>query len=121
MLTEPEAVAPSGLLPENSAPRGFQTGSNASSLWFDPFPGSTPFRLVGVQLSSRIGRINRFELACPSGHHAGKIMPNPAMNSGIRDNHRRGVVADFLGAKIQPGSRQSVTSADLTFYTFHVL
>jgi len=48
-------------------------------------------------------------------------MPNPTTASGIPGNHRRGVVADFLGAKIQPGSRLSVTSADFTFYTFHVL
>ncbi len=107
--------------PRKQAPRGFQTGSNASRLWFDPFAGLTPFRLVGIQLSSRIGRINRFELAGPSGHHPGETMPNPTTASGIPDNHRRGVVADFLGAKIQPGSRPSVTSADLTFYTFHVL
>jgi len=31
--------------------------------------------------------------------------------SGIRGSHRRGVVADFLGAMIQPGSRFSAVSA----------
>jgi hypothetical protein len=43
-------------------------------------------------------------------------MPNPATNSGIRDNHKRGVVADFLKAKIQSGSRLSVVSAYFTIY-----
>ena len=40
-------------------------------------------------------------------------MPNPTTASGIRDNHRRGVVADFLGAMIQPGSRLSPVSASI--------
>jgi len=38
-------------------------------------------------------------------------MPNQTTASGIRDNHRRGVVADFLKPKIQPGSRFSAVSA----------
>jgi len=38
-------------------------------------------------------------------------MPNPTASSGIRDNHSRGVVADFLRAKIQSGPRLSVGSA----------
>jgi len=46
-------------------------------------------------------------------------MPNPATNSGIRDNHRRGVVADFLKAKIHSGSRLSVVSAYFTIYDTH--
>ncbi len=40
-------------------------------------------------------------------------MPNPTTASGIQDNHRRGVVADFLKPKIQPGSRLSVLSASI--------
>ncbi len=32
------------------------------------------------------------------------VMPSATPNSGIRDNHRRGLVADFLRAKIRPGS-----------------
>lgn len=31
------------------------------------------------------------------------VMPSATPNSGIRDNHRRGLVADFLRAKIKPG------------------
>ena len=48
-------------------------------------------------------------------------MPNPATSSGIRDNHRRGVVADFLKAKIQSGSRLSVVSAYFTIYAYDAL
>jgi SNF2 family DNA or RNA helicase len=48
-------------------------------------------------------------------------MPNPATNSGIRDNHKRGVVADFLKAKIQSGSRLSVVSAYFTIYAYDAL
>jgi SNF2 family DNA or RNA helicase len=48
-------------------------------------------------------------------------MPNPAINSGIRDNHKRGAVADFLKAKIQSGSRLSVVSAYFTIYAYDSL
>ena len=48
-------------------------------------------------------------------------MQTPANKSGIRDNHRRGVVADFLKAKIQPGSRLSVISAYFTIYAYEAL
>ena len=48
-------------------------------------------------------------------------MPNPLNNSGIRDNHRRGVVADFLKAKIYSGSRLSVVSAYFTIYAYDAL
>ena len=48
-------------------------------------------------------------------------MPNPLNNSGIRDNHRRGVVADFLKAKIHSGSRLSVVSAYFTIYAYDAL
>jgi len=53
-------------------------------------------------------------------HHP-VLMPNPATNSGIRDNHRRGVVADFLKAKIHSGSRLSVVSAYFTIYAYDAL
>ncbi len=43
-------------------------------------------------------------------------MPTPSTNSGIRDNHRRSNVADFLKGKVQTGSRLSVVSADFTIY-----
>lgn len=48
-------------------------------------------------------------------------MPDPATNSGIRDNHHRGVVADFLKAKIHAGSRLSVVSAYFTIYAYDAL
>ncbi|HEV2453987.1 MAG TPA: SNF2-related protein, partial [Verrucomicrobiae bacterium] len=48
-------------------------------------------------------------------------MPNPPNISGIRDNHSRGVVADFLKAKIQPGSSLSVVSAYFTIYAYSAL
>jgi len=48
-------------------------------------------------------------------------MPNATTNSGIRDNHRRGVVADFLKSKILPGSRLSVVSAYFTIYAYDEL
>ena len=34
-------------------------------------------------------------------------------SAGIRDNHRRGLVADFLKAKIRDGSRLSAVSAHI--------
>ncbi len=40
---------------------------------------------------------------------------------GIRDNHARGRVADFLSAKIVDGSRLSVVSAYFTIYAYEAL
>jgi endo-alpha-1,4-polygalactosaminidase (GH114 family) len=48
-------------------------------------------------------------------------MPAPNNSSGIRDNHNRGSVADFLKAKIQEGSRLSVVSAYFTIYAYDAL
>jgi hypothetical protein len=48
-------------------------------------------------------------------------MTLPLSTSGIRDNHKRGVVADFLRAKIQSGSRLSVVSAYFTIYAYDAL
>jgi hypothetical protein len=42
-------------------------------------------------------------------------------SSGIRDNHNRGSVADFLKAKIKEGSRLSVVSAYFTIYAYDAL
>ena len=42
-------------------------------------------------------------------------------DTGIRDNHSRGTVADFLRAKIQSGSRLSVVSAYFTIYAYDAL
>ena len=42
-------------------------------------------------------------------------------DTGIRDNHTRGTVADFLRAKIQSGSRLPVVSAYFTIYAFDAL
>jgi hypothetical protein len=41
--------------------------------------------------------------------------------SGIRDNHRRGSVAQFLKDKIGPGSRLSIVSAYFTIYAYDAL
>lgn len=41
--------------------------------------------------------------------------------SGIRDNHRRGTVGDFLKQHVQPGSDLSVVSAYFTIYAFEAL
>jgi SNF2 family DNA or RNA helicase len=48
-------------------------------------------------------------------------MSGPQSNSGIRDNHKRGIVADFLRAKIHAGSRLSVVSAYFTIYAYEAL
>ena len=42
-------------------------------------------------------------------------------NSGLRDNHTRGTVADFLRAKTQNGSNLSIVSAYFTIYAFDAL
>ena len=42
-------------------------------------------------------------------------------NSGIRDNHTRGTVADFMREKIKPGSHLSVVSAYFTIYAYDAL
>ena len=41
--------------------------------------------------------------------------------SGIRDNHHRGTVGDFLKSKIQNGSSLSIVSAYFTIYAFEAL
>ena len=40
---------------------------------------------------------------------------------GIKDNHTRGKVADFLGARLAEGSRLSVVSAYFTIYAYEAL
>ena len=45
----------------------------------------------------------------------------PAFASGIRDNHKRGIVADFLRSHIKQGSRLSVVSAFFTIYAYDLL
>ncbi len=42
-------------------------------------------------------------------------------NSGLRDNHTRGTVAEFLRAKIQPDSKLSIVSAYFTIYPYDAL
>lgn len=49
------------------------------------------------------------------------MAPNPAQLHGIKDNHRRGRVADFLSARIAQGSRLSVVSAYFTIYAYDAL
>ena len=51
-------------------------------------------------------------------------MPNDNLSfqmSGIRDNHHRGTVGDFLKSKIQNGSSLSIVSAYFTIYAFEAL
>jgi len=42
-------------------------------------------------------------------------------HSGIRDNHQRGTVADFLAHRISAGSQLSVVSAYFTIYAYEAL
>ncbi|CAI3792019.1 hypothetical protein GLGCALEP_00321 [Pseudomonas sp. MM221] len=46
---------------------------------------------------------------------------NHKYHSGIRDNHSRGKVAEFLTDKITSGSRLSVVSAYFTIYAYETL
>src|SRR5258708_5762962 len=48
-------------------------------------------------------------------------MPTATTQLCIRGNHPRGLVADFLRAKIQSGSRLSVVSAYFTIYAYEAL
>ena len=45
----------------------------------------------------------------------------PAIASGIRDNHKRGIVADFLKAHIRQESHLSIVSAFFTIYAYDLL
>src|SRR5438105_6965671 len=48
-------------------------------------------------------------------------MPASPLSSGLRDNHSRGTVADFLKAQIKQGSHLSVVSAYFTIYAYDAL
>lgn len=48
-------------------------------------------------------------------------MPQSIFSSGIRDNHSRGSVADFLKKTIKEGSNLSVVSAFFTVYAYEAL
>ena len=48
-------------------------------------------------------------------------MPNDHQQSGIRDNHNRGTVGEFLSEKIQEGSNLSIVSAYFTIYAYEAL
>ncbi len=48
-------------------------------------------------------------------------MLTPPNNSGLRDNHTRGTVADFLRAKSLTGSKLSIVSAYFTIYAYDAL
>ena len=45
-------------------------------------------------------------------------MPKTPIKSGLRDNHTRGTVADFMKEKIQDASRLSVVSTYFTIYAY---
>ena len=49
------------------------------------------------------------------------MAPNPAQLHGIKDNYHRGRVAEFLSARIAPGSRLSVVSAYFTIFAYDAL
>jgi hypothetical protein len=48
-------------------------------------------------------------------------MPTLTNNSGLRDNHTRGTVADFLRAKTQSSSKLAIVSAYFTIYAYDAL
>src|SRR5258708_2623695 len=48
-------------------------------------------------------------------------MPSPSNNSGLRDNHLRGIVADFILEKVRGHSRLSFVSAYFTIYAYDAL
>lgn len=55
-------------------------------------------------------------------YHKGDFKMTGALSySGIRDNHSRGPVAQFLKDKIGPGSRLSIVSAYFTIYAYDAL
>ena len=45
-------------------------------------------------------------------------MAGPLPPTSLRDNHRRGSVADFLRSKIAPGVELSVVTAYFTIYAY---
>lgn len=49
------------------------------------------------------------------------IVTTPNNNCGLRDNHTRGTVADFLTSKIQNESRLSIVSAYFTIYAYDAM
>lgn len=48
-------------------------------------------------------------------------VPSSSNNSGLRDNHSRGSVGDFLAATIRDGSKLSIVSAYFTIYAYDAL
>ncbi len=48
-------------------------------------------------------------------------MPTQTSNSGLRDNHSRGTIADFLRSQIKSGSKLSIVSAYFTIHAYEVL
>ncbi|MCZ7558503.1 MAG: helicase-related protein [Bacteroidia bacterium] len=48
-------------------------------------------------------------------------MTSPSNTSGLRDNHTRGTVADFLREKCHSGSKLSIVSAYFTIYAYDAL
>lgn len=58
----------------------------------------------------------------PLAHRQPQLaVPNSPPSSGIRDNCRRGLVADFLRHTIQDGSKLSIVSAYFTIYAYDAL
>lgn len=55
------------------------------------------------------------------GRDRSTMVSEPQNSFGIRDNHMRGKVADFLVEKINAGSHLSVVSAYFTIYAYEAL
>jgi hypothetical protein len=65
-------------------------------------------------------RLKAFYATNESAWLMGKVskMSTPSTDSEIRDIHRRGIVADFLKAKILFGYRLSIASTYFTIYAY---
>ncbi|MDP2222186.1 MAG: hypothetical protein Q8K34_18635, partial [Hydrogenophaga sp.] len=58
-------------------------------------------------------------IICPKADR--KMSKSMHQHSGIRDNHQRGKVSDFLIDKVGKGSKFSVVSAYFTIYAYESL
>jgi hypothetical protein len=65
----------------------------------------------------------RYHGLCPWGsiEKWEEIVGEGQINSGIRDNHTRGIVAEFLKSHIKEGSHLSIVSAFFTIYAYEAL
>ena len=66
------------------------------------------------------GRIRRDSAAASRSHGAAPVSA-ASLRSGIRDNHSRGPVADFLRTYVTDSCQMSVVSAFFTIYAYDAL